>query len=78
MGAAEALALADEVQQVGLLLVAQRQFAAGEEVDGVVIAQVIGVDQGDVFGVHDFEDAGFLRDLWNTSMEASMNRWRKP
>ena len=63
VGAAESFALADEVEQVGLLLIAERQFAAGEEVDGVVVAQVVGVDQGDVFGVHDFEDAGRLRQI---------------
>src|SRR5207302_121926 len=58
VGAAEAFALADEIEQVGFLLVAKRELAAGEEIDGVEIAEGVGVDQGDVFGVDHFERAG--------------------
>ncbi len=63
VGASEALAAADEIEQVGLLLVGERQLAAGEEVHGVVVAQVAGGEKRDVLGVVDFEHARFFGEL---------------
>jgi len=58
---AKALALVDEIEEVGLLLVGKGQFTAGKEVDGVVVAKVGGGKQRDIFGVVDFKRAGLLR-----------------
>ena len=60
---AEALAVADEGEEVGLLRVAQGQFAGGEEVDGVEVAEAGGGDPGEVLGVDDFEGPSFGGDL---------------
>jgi hypothetical protein len=58
---AEALALVDEIEEVGLLLVGGGLFTAGKEIDSVVVAQVSGGKQRDVFGVVDFKGPGLLR-----------------
>jgi hypothetical protein len=48
VGTTEAFALAEKIEEVGFLLVGEGQFAAGEEVDGVVVAEVSGGEARDV------------------------------
>src|SRR5687767_13488760 len=59
----EAFALSHEIQQLGLLAIGKRQFATCKKINCVEAAESFSVDQRNVFGVDDFQNAGLPRDI---------------
>ena len=67
MGAAEAFTLSHEIKKVGFLLIGEGQFATGEEVNSVIVAEIGGCKERDIFRMIDFECAGLQRQLLEES-----------
>jgi len=63
MHAGESLPAANELEQVGFLRIADRQFAASKEQNGIEGGERGCIEQGDVVGCHDVELAGALREI---------------
>lgn len=65
---AESFSIPDEGQKIGLLPIVQFQFAAGEEVQDVEIAQGFSGDQREIVGGDYFEFAGAGREVFHHSL----------